>query len=325
MVQVITSDFQLGNPDKKELNWQIVNLTAILINRNVDRLAHDLVTQNSQNSQINAIEKVTTIDLSNDFNEFLQPTHLKNYVSFSEDDLFNGNLFYWQAPEQYLGNKLYSYDNELQFKLSYSVLRGDVASNKCDYSGDADVLVAGVIEDRLKFIGFKWTRYQKKFRCDWPITIRIMLKEQFWFQLDEKLKLTKKTVSRLDFGLIFNSLRLLLIRASYHSDQIEARLYTVTMGIIDPTEKVKGTFQGKHFESCMNCGGNSEGLFCEKCKLGYYGNPITNDHCRPCECPSLHNTSTYHADECMFDRQRNRQVCKVNFNLKFSSFRILFT
>ena len=78
-------------------------------------------------------------------------------------------------------------------------------------------MIAGLIENRLQFIGLKWSRYQNKFKCDIPITIRIKLKENQWFKLDNKLKLTNQTISRHQFSLILNSLRALLIRSSYHS------------------------------------------------------------------------------------------------------------
>ena len=311
MVKVIVSDFQLNDRHLKTLNWQIVNLTSILINRDVHKLV-DLTGQTiMQSSQFESQLQVTTIDLSNDLNEYLQPLHLKNYLSLSDDDLFNENLYYWQAPEQYVGGKLYSYGNELQFKLAYSVLRGDVASNKCNYEQDADVVMAGLIENRLQFIGLKWTRYQSKFRCDVPITIRVRLREQFWYRLDHRFKLTNQTVDRLRFARILNSLRLILIRASYHSDQIEARLYTVTMGITDPEMEVKVPFQAKLTEKCDDCAANSDGLFCERCKPGFYGNPIVDDYCKPCKCPGALG-SAYHANGCKFDSKRNRPICQVS-------------
>ena len=37
---------------------------------------------------------------------------------------------------------------------------------------------------------------------------------------------------------------------------------------------------------CTNCSGNSEGDHCERCQLGYYGDPTRGIPCLPCECPS---------------------------------------
>ena len=134
-MKIITTDFQLNNHNLKELNWQILNLTSFLANKNVNRLIYDLKNQLQSHLDFNQHQisfQAATIDLSNDLNEFIQPVHLKNYLSFSDDDLFNENLYYWQAPELYVDNKLYAYGNELQFKIAYSVLRGDVASaSKC--------------------------------------------------------------------------------------------------------------------------------------------------------------------------------------------------
>lgn len=338
MVKVIKSDFRTNDHNTKELNWQIVNLTSILVNRNVNKLIDDLTSQINYHQSTSFLDtnelQVTTIDLNNDQNDLIQPMHLKNYLSFADDDLFNENLYFWNSPEQYIGNKLYALDNELQFKLAYSVLRGDVAPNKCkfsminrdfkldnlliyefickgNYEQDPDVLMAGIIDNRLEFIGFKWSRYQNKFKCDIPITIRIKLKEHLWFKLDNGFKMTNHTINRLQFALILNSIRLLLIRASYHSDQIEARLYTVTMGITDSESGVL-PFQAKITEKCVNCSGNTEGLYCERCKLGYYGNPISEHFCRPCKCPNTPESKIYHADNCLYDVKRNRSICQVS-------------
>ena len=315
-IKVITSDFQSSDLDPRELSWQILNLTSFLVNRNVHKLIHDFRNKQTfdlDQHQIQAAFQVATIDLSNDLSEFLQPLHQKNYLSFADDDLFNENLYYWQAPAQYTGKKLYAYGNELQFRLSYSVLRGDVASNKCNYERDADVLMAGLIEGRVQFIGFKWTRYQGKFKCDIPITVRIKLVEPQWFRLDNQLKMTNQTVGRLQFSLILNSLRALFIRASYHSDQIEARLYTVSLGITDPTAEIRLPFLTKSTERCINCSGNREGLFCDTCKPGYYGNAILDHHCRPCLCPGTPGSEGYHAKGCQPDH-RNRAICQVSFS-----------
>lgn len=181
-----------------------------------------------------------------------------------------------------------------------------------NYEQDADVLIGGLIENRIYFIGYKWTRYQNKFKCDIPITIRIKLKEHNWFKLDPKLKLINQTVDRSQFSLILNSLRVLLIRASYHSDQIEARLYTVTLGVTDPELKIDSPFLAKSTAICVNCSGNRDGLFCEKCKKGYYGNPLTDYYCKPCQCPGIPNYSyNYHAEGCFLDPNlSSRPICQ---------------
>lgn len=325
-IKVITSDFQSSDLDSRELSWQIVNLTSFLVNRNVAKLIYDFRSKQTpdleQHQQLSSFQ-VATIDLSNDLSEFLQPLHQKNYLSFADDDLFNENLYYWQSPGQYTGEKLYAYGNELQFKLSYSVLRGDVASNKCNYERDADVLLAGLVENRIQFIGLKWTRYQGKFKCDIPITVRIKLVEHQWYALDSRLKMTNQTVGRRQFSLILNALRALFIRASYHSDQIEARLYTVSMGITDPTAEIRLPFLAKSTEKCVHCPGNRDGLFCDTCRSGFYGNAVSDHYCRPCQCPGRPGSESYHAKGCQPDhRYENRAICQVSCTLNSSYWRV---
>lgn len=287
-----------------------MNLTSVLLNKAVNKLIY--YDFNRETTVDLNQHQIATIDLSNDLNQFFLPLHSKNYLLFADDDLFNKNLYYWQAPDQYIGSKLYTYSNELQFKLSFSVLRGDVASNKCNYENDPDILMGGLFDDRPYFIGFKWTRYQSKFKCDVPITIRVKLREYQWFKLDKSLKITNQTIDRLQFTLILNSLRVLLIRASYHSDQIEARLYSVTMGITDPELEIEEPFQAKNIAKCVNCLERKRtGLYCEKCIKHYYGNPIANLDCKACQCPQTSDSDNYNADGCQLDHRTNGFICQV--------------
>lgn len=41
---------------------------------------------------------------------------------------------------------------------------------------------------------------------------------------------------------------------------------------------------------CINCTGNSEGVNCERCQAGYYGDPTQAIPCLPCQCPTLESS-----------------------------------
>ena len=41
---------------------------------------------------------------------------------------------------------------------------------------------------------------------------------------------------------------------------------------------------------CISCSGSSEGDNCERCQLGYYGDPTRGIPCLPCQCPTLESS-----------------------------------
>ena len=45
------------------------------------------------------------------------------------------------------------------------------------------------------------------------------------------------------------------------------------------------------FNRCFNCTNNSEGLNCERCKRGYFGDPTRGIACRKCDCPDIDTSS----------------------------------
>lgn len=67
-------------------------------------------------------------------------------------------------------------------------------------------------------IGYNWGVRAE----DEEVAISVPLREQGWFLLTPRED-GSKSVSREDFTLILNNLTKLLIRAKFHTDQIEGR------------------------------------------------------------------------------------------------------
>ena len=87
------------------------------------------------------------------------------------------------------------------------------------------------------------------------------------------------------------------------------------MGITDPNQEVSLPFLAKSVEKCANCPANSNGLYCEKCKDSFYGNPILGQQCKPCPCPGLFDSaSSYHAKGCNLDQSTSKLICQVNIS-----------
>uniref|UniRef100_T1KI06 Laminin subunit beta-1 n=1 Tax=Tetranychus urticae TaxID=32264 RepID=T1KI06_TETUR len=69
--------------------------------------------------------------------------------------------------------------------------------------------------------------------------------------------------------------------------------------------------------ACLNCLDNTEGHRCERCSNGYYGNPLMgiNIPCRPCTCPGVPQSGSFHAERCELDLSTNlpRCFCKPGY------------
>lgn len=86
----------------------------------------------------------------------VNPMHVKNYLTIADDEMqdHGQKTYYWLAPKEYLGDKLYSYGNDLKFQIGYTVLRGDVSGF---YTEDADIILQGGPHNLM--IGYNWKKY----------------------------------------------------------------------------------------------------------------------------------------------------------------------
>ncbi|XP_015910992.1 laminin subunit alpha-1 isoform X2 [Parasteatoda tepidariorum] len=264
----------------------------------------------------------------------VKPTPENGNVVIANDDVTSFSTYYWLAPPDYLGKKLYSYGSDLKFTLSYVVARGDTSGT---YTENADV----VLEGNGQQIGYNWGIRPEEDE----VAISIPLREQGWFLLSPREDGTN-SVTREDFTLILNDLTKLLIRAKFHTDQIEGRLHNIGMEVasndsnslrkIGSVEKcfcplgytglscelcapgyksITGPKVGhicercdcyNHAESCdgpdgrcENCMHHTTGLKCDRCIRGYYGDAKigTPDDCKPCACP-LENPENNFSPSC---------------------------
>ncbi|KAL1475678.1 hypothetical protein MTO96_037111, partial [Rhipicephalus appendiculatus] len=199
--------------------------------------------------------------------------HPRMGASPLRNDDVNWNMYYWQAPDAYLGNKLYSYGGNLKFMLSYVVARGDTSGS---YVEGSDV----IIEGDGKRLGYNWSL---------------------------------RPSPDNEFTLALHDMERLLLRAKYHSDQIEGAMHHVDLPEASKTSKTLTKMTS--VEMCQ-CPVGYAGLSCELCAPGYrrVNNTLLGGRCEKCDCNNhadscdpytgkcdecLHNTTGPNCNECL--------------------------
>ena len=197
------------------------------------------------------------------------------HLVVANDELPGINNYYWDAPQDFLGQKLYSYGGDLKFVLGYVVARGDTSGV---FTEDADVILQGGPKN-LK-IGYNWKKPTRE--ENGKTIINLPLREQTWFKVDENGR-GKEPVSREEFTLITYNLKRMLIRAKFHTDQIEGSLHNLDMDLANRTSTNPKIAIGT--EMC-DCPEGYAGLSCETCAPGYrrVNNTLVNGKCVKCDC-----------------------------------------
>lgn len=213
------------------------------------------------------------------------PTRKSEHLVIADDDMQPmSSPYYWMAPDSYLGEKLYSYGGDLRFMIGYTVLRGDTSGY---YTEDADIILDGGPETVMR-IGYNWKRYDKNENED-KVTLTLPLRENGWYILDGDGRRVRP-VSREEFTLVLYNLRNMLIRAKFHTDQIEGSMYNVEMEQASKDSKSLNKQTGA--ESC-DCPEGYMGLSCLECAPGYrrVNNILVGGRCEKCNCNN-------HAESC---------------------------
>ncbi|XP_048508975.1 laminin subunit alpha-1 [Athalia rosae] len=204
---------------------------------------------------------------------------------------------YWLAPKVYGGNRLTSYDSNLTFFVVWDVMRGDSSGRP---TTDPDVIIVG---SGMR-IAYGEERYSGP-----DAVISVPLSERGWYHLTDYVKdiptrfrrteLRGDPVTRFQMLRILADVKYLMIRAQYHSEQIEGKFLEATLPAGELSDL--NDDQSETLVERCNCPPGYAGLSCEKCAWGYV-RMTTNvtDHrhiyrdkssvCVKCDC-NMHSAS----------------------------------
>ncbi|ROT84555.1 putative laminin subunit alpha-1 isoform X2, partial [Penaeus vannamei] len=148
-------------------------------------------------------------------------------VHIAHDDMGFFEAYYWLAPQEYLGRRMTSYGQTLTVKVSWVRLRGDTSGRptRCP-----DVIIEGA--------GYR-IAYGDNSHRGRKATLEIPFYEHDWFHFPKDITdITSKTqstsyrgeaVTRRQMMEILSSMESLMIRARYHTVQVEGVLHDVIL------------------------------------------------------------------------------------------------
>ncbi|VEN49015.1 unnamed protein product [Callosobruchus maculatus] len=231
--------------------------------------------------KIDSLKEWLVTDLN--VSKVAQPNHnAQGVFSLGNYDFHGTKHLYWLAPELYSGNKLHAYASDFTYKVQWVVMRGDTSGEP---TIGPNIIIAG--KNGLK-IAQGYDIYTSS-----KMTFHIKMTEKGWYFLEEESKLPTaqnsfeiRPVSRQDFLSILTDIKYVLLRSTFHTDQIEALLEEAKWDVGAEEEGYSSV------EKC-SCPSGYSGLSCEQCSFGYVrvtppsnsSSPATAQHyCAKCDC-----------------------------------------
>ncbi|XP_040165290.1 laminin subunit alpha-1 isoform X1 [Anopheles arabiensis] len=218
------------------------------------------------------------------------------FLVFGMFEMPETEAVYWKAPEGYLGNLLRSYGSQLTFKMDWITVRGDT-------SGKPTVGPSLILVGRN---GMKIAYGEESYEETGGATITVPLKEDSWYHVPRTVKdiITRlrrteyhgDPVTRSQFMAVLTDVEVVLLRGTYHTDQVEsvleqADLFSGSHSTTDSSASSSG------FIELCECPEGYRGTSCEQCAFGYvriYETSVTHERigrCIPCSMCNGHAAS----------------------------------
>uniref|UniRef100_A0A0N5AQR3 Laminin subunit alpha-2 n=1 Tax=Syphacia muris TaxID=451379 RepID=A0A0N5AQR3_9BILA len=128
-------------------------------------------------------------------------------LKFNANDFKNNQLYYWKAPEDFLGNKLNSYGGSLQYYVYF------VPNDNGHSVPIADIILEGN--------GIKLEYYSRQdFFPRENVSVQVLMREgQGWYNSRSRVPVEKADLMRA-----LANVSLLMVRAVYYENQLQSRL-----------------------------------------------------------------------------------------------------
>ncbi|XP_025082607.1 basement membrane-specific heparan sulfate proteoglycan core protein-like isoform X8 [Pomacea canaliculata] len=183
------------------------------------------------------------------------------------------DVYYWNLPARFLGNKVTAYGGNLRFTVRYRP-----GQDSSPISLGEPIVEIGGNDITLVYRGTRQVPPNKQ------ESFSITLYESNWLRVDGG------SASREHLLMALADLEFVLIRATYTQTTEEAALSDVSLDIAD--DRVASENRAFAVEQC-NCPAGYRGLSCEDCDTGYTrsGGGLYLGLCEPCNCNK-------HSSEC---------------------------
>ncbi|XP_035736479.1 laminin subunit alpha-1-like [Vespa mandarinia] len=172
---------------------------------------------------------------------------------------------YWLAPRIYTGNRLSSYGSNLTYTVTWVVMRGDTSGKP---TTEPNVILVGNNGMRIAYGEEQYNGQEAE--------ISVALTEQGWYHVRSEVRdiptrlrrtdFRGDSVSRIQMMHVLADLKYLMIRAQYHSEQIEGSLLSAILPVGDPVRTEDGS---QSLVEICECPKGYTGLSCENCSWGY--------------------------------------------------------
>ncbi|XP_076245323.1 wing blister [Calliopsis andreniformis] len=206
---------------------------------------------------------------------------------------------FWLAPPIYCGNRLSSYGSNITYSVSWVVMRGDTSGKP---TTGPNVILVGNNGMRIAYGEEQYNGQEAE--------IAVPLRENGWYHIRSEIQdiptRLRRTefrgdpVTRVQMMWILADLKHLMIRAQYHSEQLEGSLQSAVLSVGEVSENgEKNTL----VELC-ECPEGYTGFSCEDCAWGYVkvmknGSDHQNHHvCVKCDCNGHAGTCDLSLGEC---------------------------
>ncbi|XP_053979109.1 laminin subunit alpha-1-like [Hylaeus volcanicus] len=206
---------------------------------------------------------------------------------------------FWLAPPIYCGNRLSSYGSNITYSVTWVVMRGDTSGNP---TAGPNLILVGNNGMRIAYGEEQYNGQEAE--------ISVPLRENGWYHvrsevqdIPTKLRRTEfrgDPVTRVQMLRVLADLKYLMIRAQYHSVQIEGSLQFAVLS----TGAVSVNGENNSLVELCECPEGYTGLSCEDCEWGYVkvlknGTDHRDQHmCVKCDCNGHANTCDLVLGEC---------------------------